>query len=409
MRMKKLRVLIGGDFCPHLQVEKLCLEGHATEIFGDLMPVMHDTDLSLVNLECPLSTRRAPIAKSGPNLIAHPTTVNALTAAKVDIALMANNHILDHGRPALEDTIKTLDEHGIRHVGAGLTLDEANLPLFVERGGVRIGVLAFAENEFGNASDLSPGSAPLDPLGNCSLISRARQECDALIVSVHGGNEYNPIPSPRMVRTYRAFADSGATAVVCGHPHTPQGYEWHNGTPIVYCPGNLVFPTSRKRRTVKWFTGYLVRLIIEDGRALGVELVPYRADRTTGCIRRFAPDQESAFLEHIEHLGRLTADADSVRRYFDAWCSMEGLTRLQRLIGPTVPPETEEQTRVFMDMRNTMMCEAHHELVTRYMELVRLNVLEEAARYVDELQELHDGPQWLRELLADNNTPAGQA
>jgi hypothetical protein len=137
--------------------------------------------------------------------------------------------------------------------------------------------------------------------------------------------------------------------------------------------------------------------------------VPYRADRTTGCIRRFVSDQERAFLEHIEHLARLTTDADSVRGYFDAWCWMQGPPCLQKLLAVTVPAATDEQTDVFMNVRNTMMCEAHHELVARYMELVGLNALEEATRYVDELQELHDGPQWLREELSETIAPAQQA
>jgi len=76
-------------------------------------------DISVVNLECPLIQKEAPIEKCGPNLGAPVDCANGLKAMGIDVVGLANNHIMDHGPQGLWITIKALGEHGIAHVGAG--------------------------------------------------------------------------------------------------------------------------------------------------------------------------------------------------------------------------------------------------------------------------------------------------
>ena len=52
---------------------------------------------------------------------------------------------------------------------------------------------------------------------------------DYVIVVFHGGNEFNPLPSPDTVDRYRFVCDMGADTVIGGHTHCPQGYEIYEG------------------------------------------------------------------------------------------------------------------------------------------------------------------------------------
>lgn len=399
--MSSLTIIVGGDFCPHGPIDKLCREGRAGETFGDMLEVLRDKDLSIVNVECPLTTIDAPIPKSGPNLRCDPVTAEALVAANVDVAVLANNHILDHGNYALKETMDTLDKRGILRVGAGMSPEEASRPLFVERKGVRIGILAYAENEFCNACDLTPGSAPLDPIANIRQIKQARSQCDVLLVTIHGGNEYNPLPSPRVIKTFAAFVEAGASAIIGGHTHTPQGYVWRDGAPIVYSTGNFVFPPLHRRHCVKWSCGYLVKLVIENKKVVEMSPMPFWANTRTGCINRFKPEEEKSFLEHLDHLSGLASDPVEEAKYFDAWCASYGLTQVKRFTQLCLEAPTPQQLKDMLVTRNVIACEAHHEITCRCLELLRLGAFDKAASHVPQLMALRNGPQWLQEKLAD--------
>ena len=57
--------------------------------------------------------------------------VATVTAGGFDFVSLANNHIMDYGPDALEDTMAILREHGIAYAGAGRNLkggQEAGAP-----------------------------------------------------------------------------------------------------------------------------------------------------------------------------------------------------------------------------------------------------------------------------------------
>jgi poly-gamma-glutamate capsule biosynthesis protein CapA/YwtB (metallophosphatase superfamily) len=145
------RIIVGGDTCPIGRNRGLFEVGDARALLDDLLPEFEQADLSIVNLECPLIRKESPILKEGPVLGAPEACVNGLKAMGVDVAGLANNHIMDHGAQGLRTTIGALQEHGIAHVGAGENLAEARKILVREIKGVRIGILAMAEHEFGIA------------------------------------------------------------------------------------------------------------------------------------------------------------------------------------------------------------------------------------------------------------------
>lgn len=66
----------------------------------------------------------------------------ALDAANVDCCALANNHLLDFGTIALEDTISHLNGADIVHTGAGRDIEEALNPACVLIDGLDVAVVS---------------------------------------------------------------------------------------------------------------------------------------------------------------------------------------------------------------------------------------------------------------------------
>ncbi|MGI0009907.1 MAG: CapA family protein, partial [Nitrosopumilaceae archaeon] len=105
-----INILIGGDVCPIGRNSPFFKMGDAANIFNDLLVEFQNADLSIVNLECPLINERTPLLKNGPVLGVESDCINGLKKAGIDVVNLANNHILDHGRAGLMNTLKICQE-----------------------------------------------------------------------------------------------------------------------------------------------------------------------------------------------------------------------------------------------------------------------------------------------------------
>ena len=197
--------------------------------------------LVLANLEIPFCTAALPPRpKAGPALRGDPALLPALAAAWPGLVVtLANNHTMDFGAAGLAATLSSVRAAGLRPFGAGPTLAAAAAPLTVDHAGLRLGLLAATDRWFGVAASAEPGVCPLDPL-LVDRIAHLRTTSDRVIVSVHGGGEMSPWPSPQWQQTLRAFIAAGADVVHAHHPHVPLGWErWHDGW-IFYGLGNTL-------------------------------------------------------------------------------------------------------------------------------------------------------------------------
>ncbi len=181
-----------------------------------------DADISFANLEGPVSSRGVNVG-SIYSFRFDPAVLPVLRDAGFDVLSMANNHIGDWGRNALEDTLVLGTEAGFLMAGGGKTHEEARIPVIARANGVKVGYLAFSD--FGPASILlNAGSMHAGVLSASDpdfprIISNASALCDILVVSFHFGEEYKPRSNARQQKLARLAIDSGATIVAGHHPH----------------------------------------------------------------------------------------------------------------------------------------------------------------------------------------------
>ncbi len=232
---------IAGDWAPIRAFAPL-LEADPKAIYGDLLPHLLNQDLSLVNLEAPLSDKGEGVVKSGAVFKGVTAHVDGLKAAEFNAVTLANNHVFDFGQEAFDQTVETLDRAGIAHTGAGETLPRASAPLILEKQGIRIAVLNFSEGEdLTAAGPQAPGVVGWELDLMEEEIRELKGKVHAIVVIAHCGIEYVPFPPAYVGDAFRRMAHAGADLVVGHHPHVPQGMEVHNGVPIFYSLGNFVF------------------------------------------------------------------------------------------------------------------------------------------------------------------------
>ncbi|MHC4917938.1 MAG: CapA family protein [Planctomycetota bacterium] len=279
----RARLLFAGDLCPIHRLEKMLAAGDVEGAFGKTRELFRRADLAVVNLESPLCSGGSPVAKLGPNFKADPGIAGVLAGVPVGAACLANNHTMDQGAEGLAETISALDAAGIPHVGAGPDQKAACGPLVLEAGGLRIALLAFATVE-GALPETGPGAARINHLRIRRAVSEAAGggEADAVIPMLHTGKEQILFPSPAMQDLCREIVDAGAAAVVCHHPHVPQGIEVHRGRPIVYSLGNFLFDWPEPEPETD--SSFLLELELSKSGATGLAAHPLVKGGNGGAV-----------------------------------------------------------------------------------------------------------------------------
>src|SRR5918994_2055115 len=103
-------------------------------IWGDALAELQQVrpDARIVNLETSV-TRNDEAWPKSVNYRMNPANVECLTAAGIDVCVLANNHVLDYVHAGLEETLETLQRAGLATAGAGRTLAEAPRPAVTDR------------------------------------------------------------------------------------------------------------------------------------------------------------------------------------------------------------------------------------------------------------------------------------
>ncbi len=218
--------------------------------WGDMLDLIRKSDISIINLECVIAEKGEIWDKYQKAFYfkADPIAIDVLKAARISYVSLANNHTLDFKEGALFEMLRRLDEAGIAHSGAGKNLDEAAKPAIIEAKGIKVGVVAFTDNEpeFGASAD-RPGTnyipiALKKPIFARvkSAIEAARKDSDLVVFSIHWGPNMRERPTRDFVEFAHAVIDAGAD-IFHGHSaHIFQGIEIYKGKPIMYDTGDFI-------------------------------------------------------------------------------------------------------------------------------------------------------------------------
>ncbi|MFT7621575.1 MAG: poly-gamma-glutamate capsule biosynthesis protein CapA/YwtB (metallophosphatase superfamily) [Myxococcota bacterium] len=248
-------------------------------MFEPLQPILSSADLRFLNLESPVTKRKA-IAKKKYPLVTHPDFLEILTGAGFNLFSLANNHTGDAGPEGLTDTfghLKRLQtpDRPLWWSGAGHDKASRKKPVFFTIKGTRVALLSFRLSG-------SPLGNPMGAGASERQIRAAAKQADVVIVSAHGGGEYKAVPGSWKADKWRKMVDAGADVVLGHGPHNPQGVEWYKGAAIYYSLGNLSFGTRPPTRRTGGMIlkGLMARVTLANGKVQKAEAIPLFVDNT---------------------------------------------------------------------------------------------------------------------------------
>lgn len=260
--------------------------------FDKVLGVTSADDLTVANLEGPLTNYDVAAEGKSYNFHGSPEYTSILTDGSVEAVNLANNHSYDYGEEGYETTKKNLKKAGLKSFGYDrISIKTVN--------GIRVGFFGIDQV---NQSD--PEGVMLDD------IDALKEKGCALIIGVfHWGTELSYEVSDDQVSLAHAAIDAGCDVVLGTHPHVLQGVEVYNDRYICYSLGNFCFggnddPTDYDtmifQETFTFEDGWLVA---DDDTLTDVQVVPCRVSSTT-LVNNYQPtpldgDEATSVLEKV--------------------------------------------------------------------------------------------------------------
>jgi poly-gamma-glutamate capsule biosynthesis protein CapA/YwtB (metallophosphatase superfamily) len=244
--------------------------------------LLGQADLALANLEGPITATQPCVHKEHSFRFA-PSSAELLRRSGLRLLSLANNHVLDCGRPGLVDTLRALEAAGLQGFGAGLDTARALAPLRVEVRGVRLALVGFTRflPEALVLRDEAPGIAFATPAAIRSSVAAARAGADVVVVSFHWGHERSTRPDEHQHELARIALEAGADLVLGHHPHVLQGLQlFPPAAPgrgprlVAYSLGNFVFD----QRYEAGQQSLLLRCELDRRGMRGARLLPLRLE-----------------------------------------------------------------------------------------------------------------------------------
>lgn len=282
-RQQNLKLLFVGDVMLGRLVNENLKNKPLQYPWGDTLGIFRSSDFRICNLECVISDKGEPWSETAKvfHFRSDAKNVEVLKAAGIDFVSLANNHALDFGYRAMFDCIDILDKAGIGHAGAGSNFAQASTVATKEVSGLRIGMVAFSDNEPDwEAKDNVPGIfyVPTD-FGDkraervFEIIEKAKRKVDLLIVSAHFGPNWGYRPPNEHPPFAKALIDAGSD-IIFGHSgHVFRGIEIYKKRPIIYSAGDFIddYAVDEKERNDQSFV-FVVEM--QDQKITGLRLYP---------------------------------------------------------------------------------------------------------------------------------------
>jgi len=157
----------------------------------------------------------------------------------VNIANIANNHVLDHGEKGIKKSIENWEQIGLPYVGAYKSREDQETLRIFHKNGLRICFLSYTKSLGGkklpkvkeylvNHYGKTKFAGHRDVAGTRRLINAIKKQnlADVIVLSIHFGKEYQMLPTSYQLETTNNLADAGADVIIGHHPHVVQPFNY---------------------------------------------------------------------------------------------------------------------------------------------------------------------------------------
>lgn len=235
-------ISLGGDLMPYELINK----NTCKNLWDECGEFFFSSDIVFANLETPIDKTK-PVSLV-PEVMLNDMHFNGDEEMfgifngngkfkGYDVLSVANNHSLDQGKDGLHSTMKFLQEKNILSCGAAFSLEAIHDFPIIQRKGISFAFLAytFSLNKFScvdepwlcNHLRLNKRGEDFSLIKKQTDIARSRG-AEIVILSLHMGNAYQPLPDEHIVENVHHIAkETEAEVIVCNHAHNIQPYEYY--------------------------------------------------------------------------------------------------------------------------------------------------------------------------------------
>jgi len=207
--------------------------------------ILMGSDFNIGNLECLARGDNGENLLKSPRLNTDAETLNLLDYLNLKVVTLAHNHIYDNLKDGYDKTISLLKGKNIKFLGAGLNKIESEKELYINKNGVKLGLLNFVTHD---TNPKLPKNATIclnffDIESVEKKIKEIKLRVDHVIILLHWGGKVEEgfYPDFKQPVLARRMIDAGADLIVGGHSHTIQPYELYKDKYIFYSLGNFCF------------------------------------------------------------------------------------------------------------------------------------------------------------------------
>jgi poly-gamma-glutamate synthesis protein (capsule biosynthesis protein) len=278
--------------------------------------------VAFCNLEAPITSHPLKVFNDKDEIFyfkSPPGSEEMLEYAGINIASLANNHIIDAGIEGMYDTAERIKKSGVTPVGIGDNISQALEPVYVWHRGTRVAFFAFnrvvPKGVWAGAD--RPGAAGGSDEILCAAVKRVRDQVDAVVVSIHWGQEMTydiPVAEPEyeQVTFGRKLIDSGASLILGHQTHAAGRVERYKNGIIFYSLGDFVFAG---RHSASHKTSMMVQVELSEKGVESYSIIPvninpldirYRVeilkpDKGLHVINRVLPDRDNKYRHYYTH------------------------------------------------------------------------------------------------------------
>lgn len=315
------RLAVAGDFLPAGSISP---SSGWREAARGIAPVFEDTEISFLNLECPLDATglpARPLAGIGQIVSAESGSLDYLSGIRAKAVGIANNHSYDFGAAGVERTRAALIARNFVPLGAGRAVHDAP-EIFIWQGPaeVRIGFWAAACASRDLATKRTAGVEPAASV-RARRAGESLRACGAnfCVALIHAGCMRASRPDPSDVALLDHIASSGFDLVCASHSHRISGSRIirtnHHAPAVCFyglgsiASGYIASPLEREGLVV-------VAAFHSDASLASVEVRPvWLAD--SGFAEVPPPQIARSIVDSFLDLTSEISDGTSARRFYE--------------------------------------------------------------------------------------------
>lgn len=279
----KLNLIVFGDALLHGAIYKDAFERHDDyyfdDMFDELKPIIDGYDLAFYNQETILGGTTLGLS-SYPRFNGPQEWGDTMMRLGFNLVNLASNHTLDYGEQGVLKSLDYWDNQTALTAGSYRNHQQrAALDRRVKHD-ISYTLLAYT---YGTNGILIPkGKEYLVNVYTKEMliedVTKARDQVDFLMVSMHWGNEYQHEISDEQQEISELLADLGVDLIIGSHVHVIQPVTWIDDTLVYYGLGNMISAQKGVERLTGAFGSMEIqKTTTPDGRS-SIKIVDPKVD-----------------------------------------------------------------------------------------------------------------------------------